>query len=106
LRYGGRRKNVINVTEDARELFLSVERPEGTVLRLDPVEQDENGQTQIGLVAGEPQGDDQVVQHDGQDLLHIAAPVSEALDGASIDKVETPEGVGFSINPPERGPQS
>ena len=69
------------------------------------VEQDENGQTQIGLVAGEPQGDDQVIQHDGQDLLHIAAPVSEALDGASIEKVETDEGVGFSINPPEEEPQ-
>lgn len=92
---------MITVTEEARELFQSVEKPEGTVLRLDPVEQDENGQTQIGLVAGEPQGDDEVVEHDGQDLLHIAAPVSEALDGASIDKVETEEGVGFSINPPE-----
>lgn len=92
---------MITVTEEARELFQSVEKPEGTVLRLDPVEQDEQGQTQIGLVAGEPQGDDEVVEHDGQDLLHIAAPVSEALDGASIDKVETEEGVGFSINPPE-----
>ena len=88
---------MITVTEEARELFQSVEKPEGTVLRLDPVEQDEQGQTQIGLVAGEPQGDDEVVEHDGQDLLHIAAPVSEALDGASIDKVETEEGVGFSI---------
>lgn len=97
---------MINVTEEARELFNGVERPEGTVLRLDPVEQDENGQTQIGLVAGEPQGDDQVVEHDGESLLHIAAPVSEALDGASIDKVETEEGVGFSINPPEEAPQS
>lgn len=97
---------MINVTEEARELFTSVDRPNGTVLRLDPVEQDENGQTQIGLVAGEPQGDDQVVQHDGQDLLHIAAPVSEALDGASIDKVETDDGVGFSINPPEEESQS
>jgi hypothetical protein len=26
-------------------------------------------------------GDDQVVEHDGESLLHIAAPVSEALDG-------------------------
>lgn len=97
---------MINVTEEARELFTGVERPEGTVLRLDPVEQDENGQTQIGLVAGEPQGDDQVVEHEGESLLHIAAPVSEALDGASIDKVETEDGVGFSINPPEEEQQS
>ena len=28
---------MITVTEEARELFLSVEHPEGTILRLDPV---------------------------------------------------------------------
>ncbi|MBA2443242.1 MAG: hypothetical protein H0V53_12705 [Rubrobacter sp.] len=92
---------MITVTEEAKVLFQNVERPEGTVLRLDPVQEEEGGDTQIGLVAGEPQGDDQVVEHEGQDLLHIAAPVSEALAGASIDRVETPEGVGFSITPPE-----
>lgn len=28
---------MITVTEEAKELFLGVERPEGTILRLDPV---------------------------------------------------------------------
>lgn len=92
---------MITVTEEAKDLFQNVERPEGTVLRLDPVQETENGEAQIGLIAGEPLDDDQVVEHGGEDLLHIAAPISEALDGGTIDKVETPEGVGFAINPPE-----
>ena len=92
---------MITVTEEAKGLFQSVERPEGTVLRLDPVQENENGETQIGLIAGEPLNDDQIVEHEGEDLLRIAAPISQALDGGTIDKVETPEGVGFAITPPE-----
>jgi iron-sulfur cluster assembly protein len=84
---------MIAVTEQAKELFLSVEYPEGTVLRLDPLEVDQaSGRTQLGLVAGEPIAGDQVVEHEGEGLLHIARPVSEALDGGTIDTVDTPEG--------------
>ena len=83
---------MITVTEEARELFRTVEHPEGTVLRLDPVTDESTGQTQIGLAAGEPQGDDQVVEHEGVSLLHIAGPVSEALDGSTLNLVDTPEG--------------
>ena len=88
---------MIPVTEEAKELFLSVEHPEGTILRLDPVEDESTGETQIGLSAGEPRGDDQVVEHDGESLLHIAAPVSEALDGSTLNIVDTPEGPAIGI---------
>lgn len=92
---------MIAVTKPAKELFLSVEHPEGTVLRLDPLEVDQaTGQTQIGLVTGEPKADDQVVEHEGEGLLHIARPVSEALDGGTIDTVDTPEGPKIDIFPP------
>ena len=92
---------MISVTEEAKELFLDVERPEGTVLRLDPVTDESSGETQIGLGAGEQQDDDQVVEHAGEEVLYIAAPVSEALDGSTLDRVETPEGPGIGIAPPE-----
>ena len=95
---------MIDVTPDAKELFQNVEHPEGTVLRLDPVLDGETGQTQVGIAAGEPKDDDQVVEHAGQSLLHIAAPVSEALDGATINVVDTPEGPAIGIAPPESGP--
>lgn len=93
---------MIEVTEEAKELFLEVERPEGAVLRLDPVTDQNTGETQIGIAAGEQQEGDQVIEHAGEDLLYIAAPVSEALDGSTLDRVETPEGPGIGIAPPEQ----
>lgn len=94
---------MITVTEEAKELFQSVEHPEGTVLRLDPVMDENSGQTQIGIAAGDPRDDDQVVEQDGQGLLHIAAPVSEALDGSTLNVVDTPEGPGIGITTPDDG---
>jgi iron-sulfur cluster assembly protein len=88
---------MITVTEEAKELFLNIELPDDTVLRLDPVVDQNTGATQIGLSAGEPMSDDQVVEHNGATLLHIAAPVSEALDGSTLDAVDTPEGPGIGI---------
>ncbi|HEX2740046.1 MAG TPA: hypothetical protein VHM69_06340 [Rubrobacter sp.] len=95
---------MITVTEEAKELFLNVEHPEGTILRLDPVIDQETGETQIGLAAGEPRGDDQVVERDGESLLHIAAPVSEALDGSTLNMVDTPDGPAIGIGIPDDKP--
>lgn len=95
---------MITVTEGAKGLFLGVEHPEGTVLRLDPITNGDTGETQIGLAAGEPRGDDQVVEHEGESLLHIAGPVSEALDGSTLDLVETPEGPGIGLTAPGTPP--
>jgi hypothetical protein len=95
---------MIAVTEEAKELFSNVEYPEGMVLRLDPATDQDTGETQIGLSAGEPQSNDQIVEHNGEDLLHIHASVSDALDGSTMKLVETPEGTGIGIIPPETGP--
>ncbi|HET7271703.1 MAG TPA: hypothetical protein VFI90_11530 [Rubrobacter sp.] len=95
---------MITVTEEAKQLFLNVEHPEGTILRLDPVIDQDTGETQIGLAAGEPRGDDQVVECDGESLLHIAAPVSEALDGSTLNLVDTPEGPAIGIGIPDDRP--
>lgn len=97
---------MITLTEEAKELFLNVERPEGEILRLDPVTDESTGETGIGISVGEPRGDDQVVKHYGEDLLHIDASVSEALDGSILNLVETPEGTGIGITTPERGPST
>ncbi len=95
---------MIKVTDEAKELFLNVEHPDDTVLRLDPVVDQVTGETQLGLSAGEPMNDDQVVEHKGETLLHIAAPVSEALDGSTLDAVDTPEGPGIGITAPNSAP--
>lgn len=84
---------MITVTEEARELFQEIDNLNGTVLRLDPVTTEElTGKTQVRLGVGEPKDDDQVVQHEGEDLLCIARPVSEIFNGSTIDLVETLEG--------------
>ncbi len=95
---------MITVTEEAKEHFLNVEHPDGTVLRLDPVVDQNTGETQLGISAGEPMSDDQVVEHNGESLLHIASPVSEALDGSTLDAVNTPEGPGIGITTPNSTP--
>lgn len=95
---------MITVTDEAKQLFMQVEHPEGTVLRLDPVTDQNTGETQIGIAAGEPRGDDQVVEYEGESLLHIARPVSDALDGSVLNVVDTPEGPGIGITTPDSGP--
>jgi iron-sulfur cluster assembly protein len=92
---------MITVTEAAKELFLKVDCPDDTVLRLDPVVNQDTGETQIGISAGEPMSDDQVVERDGETVLHIAGPVSQALDGSTLDAVDTPEGPGIGITTPD-----
>ena len=97
---------MITVTQEAKEMFTTVEHPEGTILRLDPVIDEITGETQIGLSAGEPQGDDQVIEHEGVSLLHIAGPVSEALDGSTLNLVDTPEGPVLGLTTPDEGPSA
>jgi len=95
---------MITVTEVAKELFLNVDYPDDTVLRLDPVVDQNTGETRIGISAGEPMSDDQVVEHDGKAVVHIADPVSQALDGSTLDAVDTPEGPGIGITTPDSTP--
>ena len=95
---------MISVTEEAKELFLNADHPEGTVLRLDPMMDEDSDQTVVGVAAGEPRDTDQVVEHGGESLLRIAAPVSEALDGSFLNVVGTPEGPGIGLTPPDSQP--
>jgi iron-sulfur cluster assembly protein len=74
------------------------------VLRLDPVVDQNTGETQIDISAGEPMSDDQVVEHNREAVLHIARPVSQALDGSTLDAVDTPEGPGIGITTPNSTP--
>jgi iron-sulfur cluster assembly protein len=92
---------LITVTEHAKEVLRSYERPDGTALRLDPA----NGHQPDGLLArlgfGEPKGDDQVVvDHEGEELLRIDRSVSEELNGSEIDVVSTLEGPSLDIKEP------
>jgi hypothetical protein len=78
---------MILVTESAADLLATLDRPAGRVVRLEQVDEQ-----RLGLVLGEARDGDQVVEREGQDLLHIPAEISAALDGVVIDKTDTPSG--------------
>lgn len=78
---------MIRVTDEATTLLATIDRPEGTVLRVEPA-----GQDRLELVVGEAQPGDQVVEREGQDLLHISGAVGNLLDGLAMDRVDTEEG--------------
>jgi iron-sulfur cluster assembly protein len=99
---------LIIVTQEAKALLGTIEHPQGTVLRLDPVAQDQaTEQVTLSVAPGEPHGDDQIVEREGEEVLRIAAPVSELFNGSTIDVVvqesengaESPS-VAIAIRPP------
>jgi len=47
-----------------------------------------------------------VIEHDGVSLLHIAGPISEALDGSTLNLVDTPEGPALGLTTPDEGPSA
>ena len=89
---------MIVVTQAVKEMFQSVPQPEGQVLRLDVV-----GPQDFGLTLGEPQPGDQVVVHEGRAVIHIAAEISQAADGATLDQIDTPQGSTLVITSPLEG---
>jgi len=100
---------VIIMTEAAKSRFrtLSTEgQPEGAALRLDraracaPANGDE---PKLAVYLAEPEEGDDPVEHGGEPLLYVSRRVSAAFDGCVVDLTETPEGVGFSVGPPEAG---
>lgn len=91
---------MITVTEEAREVLRDVERPEGTVLRLDPVNGHRPGEIRVRLAVGAARIDDQVVEHEGDILLRISRSLSQELNGGFVDLVETLEGPAIGLKPP------
>lgn len=91
---------MLAVTTEAKELLRGIEPREDGVLRLEALDSG-----QLGFVSGPPQPGDQVVEEQGQSLLHIAAPVSDRYDGHELGRVEGPQGPQFSITPPDQEPE-
>jgi Fe-S cluster assembly iron-binding protein IscA len=58
----------------------------------------------LGLAVDEEREGDQVVEHEDKKVLVIEPAISQALDGATIDAVQTPEGERLTIQRPEAPP--
>jgi iron-sulfur cluster assembly protein len=103
---------LIIVTQEAKALLGTIEHPQGTVLRLDPVARDQaTEQIALSFAPGEPHDDDQIVEQEGEEVLRIAAPLSELLNGSTMDVMvqesengaESPS-VDITIRPPGHEP--
>lgn len=86
---------MLAVTPQAKELLRGIDTQTDGVLRLEAMDTG-----QLGFVSGPAQPGDQVVEEQGSDLLHIAAPVSDRYDGHELDRVEGPQGPQFTITRP------
>lgn len=98
---------MITFTERAKDRFRSV-NPIGArgeeVMRLDTVMHAPNGDgLKLAVYLGSPEEGDEPVRHEGEPLVWVSVAVSAAYDGCVVDVVETPEGPGFAIGPPEAG---
>jgi hypothetical protein len=92
---------LITVTKEAKEILRDYQCPDGTVLRLDSVNRHrQHDEFCVRLGAGRAKDDDQIVEHEGRPLLRIARHVSEELNGGTMDRVETLEGLAVGIKPP------
>jgi Fe-S cluster assembly iron-binding protein IscA len=97
---------VIIMTEAAKRCFHTLmpeERAEGEALRLDNAEATINNgdEPRLAVYLGDPEEGDDPVEHEGEALVYVSRMVSAAFDGCVVNLVETPEGVGFAIGPPE-----
>ncbi len=84
----------MDVTEGARDLLRSLERPRDRVLRLELVGQ------RFQFVFDLPREDDDVLTDREMDLLHVSPRVSRALQGIVLDRDDTSEGPGIALRRP------
>lgn len=91
---------MLNVSDKAGEaLHRALEANEGggeDVLRLT------RSGDQLALAVDQERDGDQIVEHDGRSVLVVEPAISQALDGATLDAVQTPEGLRFVFEAPEK----
>ena len=91
---------MIRVSQEAKRLPGSLSVPDGEVLRLIPRSSEADGLG--GLVEGltfnhgHGEGADQIVQHDGRQVLRIERSVRRSFDGSSVEVVDG----NLSVVPP------
>lgn len=81
---------MLNVTEKAAGALLesldASKSEESQLLRLTRAAEG------LGLALDQERDGDQVVEHDERKILVVEQDISQALDGATLDAVDTPEG--------------
>lgn len=88
-------EGMVNVSSKAAEALHATleqnERDPSDVIRI--ARTDEG----LALAIGSRQDEDQVVEHDDRTILAIEPAIATALEGATLDAVESPEGMQLVI---------
>ena len=69
---------------------------DGDILRIAQTEQG------LALAIGREHDGDQIVEHDNTSILAIEPELADALDGATLDLADTPEGPRLVFDAPEQ----
>jgi Fe-S cluster assembly iron-binding protein IscA len=89
---------MLNVSEKAREALHHTldqnEREGSDLLRIALTEEG------LALALDKERDGDQLVEHDQRKILAVEPELARELDGATIDAVETPEGMRLVFEPP------
>lgn len=93
---------MITISLEAEEFLYGIRYPEGKVLRLEE-DWKPGGERHASFQIGHPKDDDEVLEREGETVLHVARSVSEAFDGFVITHMEMKEGVGITLSPPYAG---
>ncbi len=93
---------MITITQEARDFLRAVECPEGKVLRLEEA-WSASGKRVVRFRVGDPEDGDEVFRQGDETFLHVARSVGESFDGFVVQRVETPEGTGVVLKPPDAG---
>lgn len=92
----------IAISREAEEFLRTIECPEGKVLRLEET-RSASGKRLVRFETGDPKDGDEVLWQEGETSVHAARSVSEGFDGFVVKRVETSEGAGITLSPPEAG---
>jgi len=93
---------MIAVSREAKEFLDTIECPAGKVLRLEEA-REPSGKRRACFRIGDPEDGDELSRRGDGAPLHVARGVSQDFDGFVVTRVDTPEGVGITLSPPEAG---
>jgi len=91
---------MLTVTAQAATELKTIAQAEATdpgeALRLIPT-----GEGKLALVVDAPREGDQVVEHEGINILLIGLELNDAVDGLVLDCKDTPQGLQLTISGPD-----
>lgn len=79
---------MIRVSDEAKRLLGSLSAPDGETLRLIPHSSEADWVGGLAFRHGRGEGADQIVQHEGRQVMRIEGSVRRSFDGSNVEVVD------------------